>query len=118
MCLRTKGMPEPTATFSVEAGGQVYSQTNGFVYLGENINHNVDPSIQVDRRIRNVWRSFRKNTLELYDRPSVALELKLRMLRSEVLKTMLHGCFTWSPRACHYGTLRRAHHSFLTRCIS
>ena len=25
---------------------------------------------------------------------------------------------TWSPRACHYyDTLRRAHHSFLTRCI-
>ena len=30
---------------------------------------------------------------------------------------MLYGCVTWSPRACHYDTLRRAHHSFLTRCI-
>ena len=30
---------------------------------------------------------------------------------------MLHGCVTWSPRACHYDTLCRAHHSFLTRCI-
>ena len=30
---------------------------------------------------------------------------------------MLYGCVTWSPRACHYSTLRRAHHSFLTRCI-
>ena len=30
---------------------------------------------------------------------------------------MLYGCVTWSPRACHYNTLRRAHHSFLTRCI-
>ena len=30
---------------------------------------------------------------------------------------MLYGCLTWSPRACHYDTLRRAHHSFLTRCI-
>ena len=24
---------------------------------------------------------------------------------------------SWSPRACHYDTLRHAHHSFLTRCI-
>ena len=30
---------------------------------------------------------------------------------------MLYGCVTWSPRACHYDTLRRAHRSFLTRCI-
>ena len=35
MCLRAKGMPESTATFSVEAAGQVYNQTNEFVYLEE-----------------------------------------------------------------------------------
>ena len=34
MCLRAKGMPESIATFSVEAAGQVYNQTNEFVYLG------------------------------------------------------------------------------------
>ena len=39
------------------------------------------------------------------------------MLRAEVLETMLYGCVTWSPRACHYDTLRRAHHRFLARCI-
>ena len=37
------------------------------------------------------------------------------MLRAEELETMLYGCVTWSPRACHYDTLRRAHHRFLTR---
>ena len=40
------------------------------------------------------------------------------MLRAEVLEIMLYGCVTWSPRACHYDTLRQAHHRFLTRCIS
>ena len=39
------------------------------------------------------------------------------MLRAKVLETMLYGCATWSPRACHYDTLRQAHHRFLTRCI-
>ena len=53
MCLRTKGMPEPAAIFSVEAAGQVYNQMNGFVYLRGNVNYNADLSIQVDRRIRN-----------------------------------------------------------------
>ena len=117
MCLRAKGMPESTAIFSVEATGQVYSQTNEFVYLGGNVSHNADLSIEVDRRIRNAWCSLRKYTLKLYDRPSAPLELKISMPRAEVLETMLYGCATWSPRACHYDTLRRAHHRFLTRCI-
>ena len=117
MCLRAKGMPESTATVSVEAAGQVYNQTNEFVYLGGNVNHDADMSIEVDRRIRNAWCSFRKYTLELYDRPSAPLELKIRMLRAEVPETMLYGCITWSPRTCHYDTLRRAHHRFLTRRI-
>ena len=103
--------------FSVEVAGQVYNQTKEFVYLGGNVNHNADLSIEVSRRIRNAWCSFRKYTLELYDRPSAPLELKIRMLRAEVLETMLYDCVTWSPCACHYDTLRRAHHSFLTRCI-
>ena len=94
MYLRAKGMPEPTAIFNVEAAGQVYNQTNEFVYLLGNVNHNADLSIEVDRRIRNVWCSFRKYTLELYDRPSAPLEFKIRMLRAEVLETMLYGCVT------------------------
>ena len=104
-------------TFSVEAADQVYSQTNGFVYLGGDVKNNADLSIEVGRCIRNTWCSFRKYTLELYDRPSAPLELKIRMLRVEVLDTMVYGCVTWSPRACHYDMLRQAHHRFLTRCI-
>ena len=74
MCLRAKGMPESTAIFSLEAAGQVYNQTNEFfVYLGGNVNHNANLSIEVDRRISNAWCSFRKYTLELYDRPSAPL---------------------------------------------
>ena len=86
MCLRAKGVPESTATFTVEAAGQVYNQTNEFVYLGGNVNRNADVAIEVDRRARNAWYSFRKYTLELYDRPSAPLELKIRMLRAEALE--------------------------------
>ena len=118
MCLRAKGVPESIAIFTVEAAGQVYNQTNEFVYLGGNVNHNADLSIEVDQRIRNAWCNFRKYTLELYDRPSAPLDLKIRMLRAELLEAMLYGCVTWSPRACHHDTLRRAHHRFLPRCIS
>ena len=118
MCLRAKGMSESTAIFSVEeAAGQVYNQTNEFVHLGGNVNHNANLSIEVDRRKCNTWCSFRKYILELYDRPSAALELKIRMLRAEILETMLYSYVTWSPRACHYDTPHRAHRRFLTPCI-
>ena len=107
MCLRTRGMPDATATFNVEAAGQVYKKTHEFVDLGGNVNHQADLSIEIDRRMRNAWCSFRKYSLELYDRPSAPLELKIRMLKAEVLETMLYGCVTWSPRACHHYALRR-----------
>ena len=80
-------------------------------------NHNDDLLMEVDRRIRNALCSFQKDTLELYDRPSAHLELKIRMLRAGVLKTMLGGCVAWSPRSCHHDTLSRVHNSFLTCCI-
>ena len=73
-------MSQSIAIFSVEAAGQVHNQTNEFIYLGGKNNHNADMSIEVDRRIRNAWSNFRKYTLELYDRPSASLEVKIRML--------------------------------------
>ena len=53
MVLRTKGMSESTAIFSVQEAGQMYNQTNELVYLGGNVNHNADISIELNRRIRN-----------------------------------------------------------------
>ena len=100
--------------FSVEAADQMYNQTNEFVYLGGNVDHNADLSIEVNRRIRNARCSFWKNAPELYDRPIAPLELKLQMLRAKVLETMLYGCVTRSPRARHDDTLSRVHHNFLT----
>ena len=97
MCLRTRGIPDAATAFSVEAAGQVYDQAHDFVYLGGNINHDAELSIEVDRRIRNAWYSFRTYSLELYDRPSAPLELKIRMLKAEVLESVLYGCGTWSP---------------------
>ena len=110
-------MPEPTAIFSVEAAGQVYNQTNEFVYLEGNVDYSAHLSIEVDRHIRNAWCSFGKYTLKLYGRLSAPLNIKIQMLRAEVFEAKLYGCVTWSPRACHYDTPRGAHHRFLTRCI-
>ena len=81
-----------------------YNQTNEFVYLGGNVNHNADLSIEVNRLIiHNAWCTFRKYTLELYDQPRAPLELKIRMTRrAEVLSRQ---CYTAASRgACARAT--------------
>ena len=81
MCSRTKGMPEATDIVSVEAASQAYNQTKDFLYLGVGgINRNADLSLEVDRRICKARCSFWKYPVELYDRQSASVELKIRML--------------------------------------
>ena len=105
MCLRAKEMPESTATFSVEAAGQVYNQTNEIVYLGGNVNQNTDLSIEVDRRVRNAWCSFRKYALELYDRPSAPSSSK-------------YGCYEprYSRQCCTAASRGARARATTTRC--
>ena len=112
MYLHAKGMSESAATFSVEAAGQVSNQTNEFVYLGGTVNHNADLYIEVDRRIRNAWCSFRKYTLELYDRPTECSpraqnpDAKSRGTRDKAVR-LRHV----EPAREPYDTLHRVHHT-------
>ena len=43
--------------------------------------------------------------------------LKLRMLKAEVVETLLYGCVTWTLGKEHFAELRMARHSFLRRII-
>ena len=45
------------------------------------------------------------------------LRLKVRLLKAEVIETLLYGCITWSPKKPDYDRLRRVHHSMLLRCL-
>ena len=55
--------------------------------------------------------------MEIYDRPGSRLRLKARLLKTEVVETLLYGCMTWSPKKPDYDRLRRVHHSMLPRCL-
>ena len=54
--------------------------------------------------------------MEIYDCPGVRLRLKVRLLKAEVVETLLYGCVTWSPKKPDHDRLRRVHHSMLLRC--
>ena len=45
------------------------------------------------------------------------MRLKVRMLKAEVIETLLYGCVTWSPNKPDYDRLRQVHHSMLLRCL-
>ena len=41
----------------------------------------------------------------------------MRLLKADVLETLLYGCMTWSPNKPDYDRLRRVHHSMFLRCL-
>lgn len=49
-----------------------------------------------------------------YDRPSVPLGLKIRMLKADVIDTFLYGCIAWTTLN-HSSQLRTAHDLMLVR---
>ena len=66
-----------------------------FVYLGGAISADWDlRRVEVTRRIQRTCACFGRYKMEIYDRPSVRLRLKVRMFKAEVMETLLYG-------ACH-----------------
>ena len=55
--------------------------------------------------------------MKIFDRPGVCLRLKVRLLKDEVVETLLYGCMTWGPKKPDYDRLRRVHCSMLLRCL-
>ena len=113
MCLRTKDGGEVPLT--VSAAGQVYKQTVEFVYLvlRRGNQRNRDLSVEVTRRVQRAWVCFGRHKMEIIDRPGVRLRLKVRLLKTEVLETILYECVTYSPKTAGYGRLRKVHHKML-----
>ena len=104
-------------SFTINAAGQVYKQTIEFVYLDGAITADRDLSIEITRRIQRAWACFQRYKMEIYVLPGVRLRLKVRLLKPEVVETLLYGCMTWSPNKPDYDRLRRVYHSMLLRCL-
>ena len=115
VCLLTQGMPESTATFSVEAASQMHNE------LVRIPRRECQPQCQPVHRGQSAHTQRMVQLPEVHPRTVRPTERSPRaqnpILRAKVLETMLYSCVTRSPQACNYDTLRRAHSSFLTRCI-
>ena len=64
-----------------------------------------------------MWTCFKRFGPELYDKTTAPLSLKVRMLKAEVIGTLLYGCVTWTLSAQRFARIRSAHHHVLLRVI-
>ena len=55
--------------------------------------------------------------MEIYYRPGVRSRLKVRLLKDEVVETLIYGCMTWNPKKPDYDRLRRVRRSVLLRYL-
>ena len=79
---------------------------------------NADVAVKIIRRVLLANLRLRQYDLPLlYDLSTAPLGLEVRMLKAEVIETMLYVCATWSPSVAHLAILRTAHHRLLLRCI-
>ena len=118
--VETMRLPIPHATaipIVLNTTGQQYRQTTSFVYVGAAITERSRLSAEIDRRIRAGWTSFNRYRAELYDRPTALLDLKTRMVKSEVVEALLYGCAAWTPLKGDYQNLCAAHHRMLLRIL-
>ena len=53
----------------------------------------------------------------MYDRTTDTLSLKVRMLKAEVVETLLFGCVTWTLRPEYLANLGTAHPQVLLQVI-
>ena len=94
-----------------------YIQVQSFTYLGGAVTETPDMSVEIARRTSACWARIRRYSRELYGQPKVALSLKTRMVKAEVIEALLYGCSTWTFRQEHYTKLRTVHHRVLLRII-
>ena len=83
-------------TLGISAASQAYKQANDFVYLEGSIAENGDLSVEIKRRVQRAWASYQKYKVQLYNQPSAALPLKVRMVKAEAVEALLYGCVTWT----------------------
>ena len=89
--LKTPDHAPCTSPLVTEAAGQRCRQTTQFLYLGGLI----DASADVMPEIKQLaWTCRSRFNRELHDMEAAPLALKLRMLKAEVMETLLFGCVT------------------------
>ena len=102
---------------SMQPARYTNKQSNLCTWAGQSPQRDLINRIEITPRLQRAWAFFQRYKMEIYDRPGVRLRLRVRLLKAEVVETLLYGCMTWSPNKPDYDRLRRVHHPMLLRCL-
>ena len=91
MLLRTPSQTPLSSPLVVEAAGQRYKQTVQCLNLDGLINETTDIMPESKRRVRLAWACVHRFKLKLYDMETAFFAPEVRMLKSEVMETLLYG---------------------------
>ena len=67
MLLRTPDQAPRILPLVIEAAGQRYKQATVFLYLGDLVNASAHVMLEIKRRVRLSWASYKRFKRELYD---------------------------------------------------
>ena len=112
--------PEESAQqLMIQSAEQRYAQKERLKCLGGTISEDADMSAKLKSRARSAYGAIHRYNQQLYDRATaiVSLELKVKLLRSEVLGALIYGCDTWTLLQKGYDFLRKQHRRLLRRYI-
>ena len=74
-----------------------------FFYLGGLIDESADMMPEIKQRVRLAWACYSSRfKQELDDMEADPFALKLRVLKAEVMETLLYGCVTWTLGKEHF----------------
>ena len=82
--LRTPGQASRTSPLVIEAAGQIHSRGNAVFVRGR-----ADNMPEIKRRARLAWACYSRFKRDLYDMEAAPFTLKVRMLKAEVMGTLL-----------------------------
>ena len=91
MPLRTPNQAPQTSPLFIEAAGQIYRHTMQFLYLGVPVVESAGILPEIMRRIRLAWTCYNQFKRELYNMEDAPFTLKVSMLKTKVMVTLLYG---------------------------
>jgi hypothetical protein len=102
---------------AVSAGGQSYGQVEHFTYLGTKLSDGGGVSSEIATRISKTWGKWKARKKSLYQNKGVRPHVKLMMLKTEVIETLMYGCAAWTTNADDIAALNSTHYKLLIQTL-
>jgi hypothetical protein len=102
---------------AVSAGAQRYGQVEHFTYLGTKLSDGGGVSSEIATRISKTWGKWKARKKSLYQNKGIRPHVKLMMLKTEVIETLMYGCAAWTTNADDIAALNSTHYKLLKQTL-